>query len=77
MAVFVDLEDDDVEPLEQGHGLNKPVWNGNAPPDYSVVHGHEEHDGVPPPGPDDHEEATHEPAVAEAHLMTVALGCYP
>lgn len=77
MAVFVDLEDDDVEPLEQGHGLNKPVWNGNAPPDCSVVHGHEEHDGVPPPGPDDREEATHEPAVAEAHLMTVALGCYP
>lgn len=76
MAVFVDLEDDDVEPLEQGHGLTKPVWNGTAPPDCSVVHGHEGHDGAPP-GPDDREEATHEPAVAEAHLMTVALGCYP
>ncbi|KAH8785693.1 hypothetical protein F5883DRAFT_535844 [Diaporthe sp. PMI_573] len=76
MAVFVDLEDDDVEPLEQGHGLTKPVWNGNAAPDCSVVHGHEEQGGAPP-GPDDREEATHEPAVAEAHLMTVALGCYP
>ncbi|KKY39607.1 hypothetical protein UCDDA912_g00387 [Diaporthe ampelina] len=76
MAVFVDLEDDDVEPLEQGHGLTKPVWNGTAPPDCSVVHGHEQH-GNAPPGPDDREEATHEPAVAEAHLMTVALGCYP
>lgn len=76
MAVFVDLDDDDVEPLEQGHNLTKPVWNGNAPPDCSVGHGHEEHSGAPR-GPDDREEATHEPAVAEAHLMTVALGCYP
>lgn len=76
MAVFVDLEDDDVEPLEQGHGLNKPVWNGAAPPDCSVVNGHEKQDGTPP-GPDDREEATHEPAVAEVHPMTVALGCYP
>ncbi|KAK7722532.1 hypothetical protein SLS64_001069 [Diaporthe eres] len=67
MAVFVDLEEDDVEPLEQGHGLNKPVWNGTAPPDCSVVHGHEEQDGAPP-GPDDREEATHEPAVAELDL---------
>ena len=78
MAVFVDLEDDDVEPLEQqGHSLSKPVWNGTAPPDCSVVRGHEEQDGAAPPGPDDREEATHEPAVAEAYLMTVALGCYP
>ncbi|KAG8168596.1 hypothetical protein KVR01_001345 [Diaporthe batatas] len=76
MAVFVDLEDDDVEPLEQGHNLARPVWTGNAPPDCSVGHGHEEHNAAPL-GPDDREEATHEPAVAEAHLMTVALGCYP
>jgi hypothetical protein len=76
MAVFVDLEDDDVEPLEQGHNLTKPVWNGNVPPDCSVVHGHEEQ-GDAPPDLYDREEATHEPAVAEAHLMTVALGCYP
>ncbi|KAI3398405.1 hypothetical protein diail_9225 [Diaporthe ilicicola] len=76
MAVFVDLEDDDVEPLEQGHSLNKPVWNGTAPPEGFVAYGHEKQDRASS-GPDVLEEATHEPAVAEVHLMTVALGCYP
>lgn len=82
MAVFVDLEDDDVDLPQPGHNGIKPVWNGAAPAPKSQagiedVNKSENDDGVPADRTD-REEAAHESAVEELpHSMTVALGCYP
>lgn len=79
MAVFVDLEDEDVDLPQQGHNGIKPVWNGLAPSEPSTF-------GVVEKGTYcgvsaeniDREEAAHESAVDESpNSMTVALGCYP
>lgn len=89
MAVFVDLDDDDVD-LPQ-HSLNamKPVWNGTAPSKSSTdaTTARDEDDGnkhrVPSdPMNDDNnthrDEAAHELAAQEpSNSMAVALGCYP
>lgn len=89
MAVFVDLDDDDID-LPQ-HSLNamKPVWNGTAPSEHSTdaATARDEDDGNYHRMPSDHilddkntrlNEAAHEPAVQEpSNSMAVALGCYP
>lgn len=78
MAVFVDLEDEDVDLPRQGHNGIKPVWNGLAPSEPSIV-GVERgtYTGLFPENTD-REEAAHESAVEEnPNSMTVALGCYP
>lgn len=80
MAVFVDLEDDDVDLPQQSesyHGI-KPVWAGFAPAEPSATAvAKDEHETVFSEHTD-REEAAHEPAVEEVPIsMTVALGCYP
>lgn len=82
MAVFVDLEDDDVDLPQPGHNGIKPLWTGTSPPFESQADtehvNKSEHDGEVPAGHGDREEAAHESAVEEiTHSMTVALGCYP
>lgn len=82
MAVFVDLEDDDVDLPQPGHNGIKPLWPGSiAAPESQVVmedvHKNEKDDQVSADH-NDREEAAHESAVEEiSHSMTVALGCYP
>ncbi|KAJ4421481.1 hypothetical protein N0V82_003746 [Gnomoniopsis sp. IMI 355080] len=91
MAVFVDLDDDDVD-LPQ-HGLNamKPVWNSTAPsePSTDAATARDEDVGNNHRMPSDptfddknknthRNDAAHEPAVQEPpNSMAVALGCYP
>lgn len=82
MAVFVDLEDDDVDLPQPGHNGIKPLWPGTAPvPESQAGMGDAGQSENIDPVPADHydrEEAAHEPAVEEeTHSMTVALGCYP
>lgn len=88
MAVFVDLDDDDVDLPHHSLNAMKPVWTGTAPsePSTTVSTAKNEDDG------NDHtvssdiisdnnahrDEAAHEPAVQEPpNSMTVALCCYP
>ena len=73
MAVFVDLDDDDVDPPPQP-GLFKPIWNG-------TLNGHNNATApsVLEKDKDDRKEA-HEFAVREnlnQNSTTEALGCYP
>lgn len=87
MAVFVDLDDDDVD-LPQ-HSLNamKPVWTGNAPSEPSTDAAtardkhcaHDHRTSSDTTNTTTHrDEAAHEPAVQEPpNSVTVALGCYP
>lgn len=80
MAVFVDLEDDDVDLPQQPEGFNgiKPVWTEFAPsePLATAVAKHEHEEAFSENI--DREEAAHELAVEEdPNSMTVALGCYP
>lgn len=78
MAVFVDLDDDDVELPQQGHNGIKPVWNGMAPPEPSPPGADKDEHATVSPDKTHREEAAHEPAVHEDPTsMTVALGCYP
>lgn len=85
MAVFVDLDDDDVELPQHGqpHGL-KPTWNGTMPsghPNTEPVNGNGDGHHFENRTSSDtthREEAAHEPAVDETpNSVTVALGCYP
>lgn len=88
MAVFVDLEDDDVDLPQPGHNGITPLWTGTGTvpafesrADTAHVNKNEQqqqHDGEVPADHDDREEAAHESAVEEiTRSMTVALGCYP
>lgn len=82
MAVFVDLEDDDVDLPQPGHNGIKPLWPGTAlvsePPAGTEDTTKSENDDEVPADHTDREEAAHESAVEEiSHSMTVALGCYP
>lgn len=87
MAVFVDLEDDDVDLPQPGHNGITPLWTGavtvpafESRADTAHVNKNEQqqHDGEVPADHDDREEAAHESAVEEiTRSMTVALGCYP
>ncbi|KAF3760760.1 hypothetical protein M406DRAFT_48282 [Cryphonectria parasitica EP155] len=83
MAVFVDLDDDDVDLPQQGLNGMKPVWNGTLPSETSTRSPLKD-DGHSLQGPDPsdsihREEGAHERAVREIYpnSMTVALGCYP
>lgn len=77
MAVFVDLDDDDVDPLPQP-GLFKPIWNGAA-----TGPGHHRSNAAAPSATEkdkDHRKEAHEFAVREnlnQNSTTEALGCYP
>lgn len=75
MAVFVDLDDDDVDPSN----AIKPIWNGAVPPEPSSTHmAGKGHDHSPSSDTPHRDEAAHQPAVQEPpNSMTVALGCYP
>lgn len=79
MAVFVDLEDDDVELSQPGQNGIKSRWTLASEShagleDESKTKNHNEVSA----DHDDREEAAHESAVEEiTHSMTVALGCYP
>lgn len=76
MAIFVDLEDDDVDIPQPGHNGIKPVWT--APPELSTKTLDRNVCSVDRPENPDCQEAAHEYAVQEpANSMTVALGCYP
>lgn len=81
MAVFVDLEDDDVDLPQPGHNGIKPLWPGSvAAPESQVVKEDGNKNGNDQVSADHHdrEEAAHESAVDEiSYSMTVALGCYP
>lgn len=78
MAVFVDLEDDDVDLPQQGHNGIKPVWSGMPPSEPSAARADKEEHRLVSPDTTDREEAAHEPAVQEdPNSVTVALGCYP
>lgn len=83
MAVFVDLEDEDVDPGQVQpfhHGLNLPVRNG---PGTGIVTdiGRTKMEGEGSVNTEKHREEAHEPAVRENpnqnSRMTLALGCYP
>lgn len=89
MAVFVDLDDDDVDLPQQSLNAMKPVWSSAAPSDPSVdpatarVEDEANHPKVSSgttidDNNADRDEAAHEPAVQEpSNSMAVALGCYP
>lgn len=78
MAIFVDLDDDDIDLPQQGHNGIKPVWTGMPPSEPLAARaGKEEHSMVSADNAA-REEAAHEPAVQEEpNSVTVALGCYP
>lgn len=84
MAVFVDLEDDDVDIPQPGYNGIKPLWHGTLPtPEPSTSSSDENenegrNDNRVSLNQKDREEAAHESAVdEEPNSMTVALGCYP
>lgn len=85
MAVFVDLEDEDVDPghvQSLHHGFNLPVRSGSGTGIVTDI-GRTETDGVgsvKSVNTEKHREEAHEPAVREnpnQNSMTLALGCYP
>lgn len=89
MAVFVDLDDDDVDLPQQSLNAMKPVWSSTAPSDPPAepattsgedeVHHPRVSSGKTIDDNDtDRDEAAHEPTVQEpSNSMAVALGCYP
>lgn len=90
MAVFVDLDDDDVDLPQQSLNAMKPVWSSNPPSEPSAdpatargddegIHLQVSSDATTIDNNDaDRDEAAHEPAVQEpSNSMAVALGCYP
>ncbi|KAL0476194.1 hypothetical protein QR685DRAFT_514726 [Neurospora intermedia] len=82
MAVFVDLEDEDVDPGQvqpSHHGLNLPARNGAGTGIFTDI-GRTKIEGVGSVNIEKHREEAHEPAVREnpnQNSMTLALGCYP
>ncbi|ESA42673.1 hypothetical protein GE21DRAFT_8216 [Neurospora crassa] len=82
MAVFVDLEDEDVDPGQvqpSHHGLNLPARNGAGTGIVTDI-GRAKTEGVGSVNTEKHREEAHEPAVREnpnQNSMTLALGCYP
>ncbi|EGZ75696.1 hypothetical protein NEUTE2DRAFT_105778 [Neurospora tetrasperma FGSC 2509] len=82
MAVFVDLEDEDVDPGQvqpSHHGLNLPARNGAGTGIVTDI-GRTKMEGVGSVNTEKHREEAHEPAVREnpnQNSMTLALGCYP
>lgn len=86
MAVFVDLDDDDVDVPQQSLNAMKPIWNNTAPSPSepsardTAMEGRDWRAYDDRPFSEDlhRNEAAHEPAVQEpANSVTVALGCYP
>ncbi|CAN8106122.1 unnamed protein product [Discula destructiva] len=89
MAIFVDLDDDDVDLPQHDHNVTKPVWNGTSPApskpsavvaarDDGDSTAHNDSPSAANAAGTSRSEATHEPAVHESpNSMTVALGCYP
>lgn len=90
MAVFVDLDDDDVDLPQQTLNAMKPIWSSTAPsePSAEPATTRGENEGIHPKvssdastidnNDADRDEAAHEPAVQEpSNSMAVALGCYP
>jgi hypothetical protein len=78
MALFVDLDDDDVDATRGTYRGIKPVWNGNDQHTPAATNG-SHHEPASAPDGHDREEA-HESAVREnpnRNSMTEALGCYP
>jgi hypothetical protein len=72
MAVFVELDDDDVELPQQG---GKPIWEGMLPSRPNRT-------DTDPSQDEGHDREAHDAAVAEhpdinRNFMTEALGCYP
>lgn len=75
MAVFVELDDDDVELPQQG---GKPIWEGILPSRLAAS----SETGTDPSQDEGHDREAHDAAVAEhpdinRNSMTEALGCYP
>lgn len=74
MAVFVELDDDDVELPQQG---GKPVWEGILPSRHGLL-GSKETDSEAPREQEQNGKG-HDAAVEESNrsAMAEALGCYP
>jgi hypothetical protein len=75
MAVFVELDDDDVELPQQG---DKPIWEGLLPSRLAPSNGTD----TDPSQDEGQDREAHDAAVAEhpdinRNPITEALGCYP
>ncbi|KAK1780790.1 hypothetical protein QBC45DRAFT_407518 [Copromyces sp. CBS 386.78] len=83
MAVFVDLEDENVDPGQVQpfhHGFNLPARNGTGTGTVTDM-GRTEKEGEGSVNTEKHRKEAHEPAVRENpnqnSRVTLALGCYP
>lgn len=82
MAVFVDLDDEDVDPGQVQpfhHGFNQLARNSAGTVTVTDI-GRNKMEGVGSVNTERHREEAHEPVVREnpnQNSMTLALGCYP